>query len=321
MFNSYIDVLVIDDNEDFAKTCAKFIEKACNVKTHYTIYPENAEKIVKENLVKVIIFDQKMPKMTGVNLFKKLRTFDPHFKSILLTGEAALDEVTQVGFTELMVKDKDNHLLAFKILELLRIYYEDIIPINSQKPFYFKKIGLKHFVRYNIPYVYIVNDEFIKPESWDTEDEIRAGECKEIVIENQNVADKSFSESFKKSNDVNLNAQIGLTSFSDVKFSSAFANEIEKMTSYTQSNKLSQKKTWSISLPPEGNVAYERLETAPVYKKIRVFINTSFSWSQKSYMDSIDLFLPTNTIKGRIFRCYKDGTNEILDLQSYKKAK
>jgi len=324
MIGNSFEVLVIDDNESYAKIYASRIEKACKLKACYVVNPQDAESLLKSSPIKIIIFDQKMPVMTGTDLFVKLRHIDPFFKSILLTSEATpeqMAEALQLGFNELMIKDKDNHLLTFIVLNLLSKYHEERFAVKNRQPFHAEKIGgrlSKEYVRYSVATIHIVDNEYIAHDSWVVSDQIRAGESKEIVVEESVSVEDSISETL--SNGINWGATIGLPDLSIANFTSSFSKEIKKSLKkeHSQSIKINQKKTWSMSLPADGNVAYERLEIAPIFQKARIFIETSFTWTTKTYVDSIELCLPTTAVKGRIFRCYKDSSSETLDLQTYR---
>ena len=318
------EILVVDDSESFARVCASSIEKACNLRTLYATTPQAAESLLKDNRIKVIIFDQKMPIMTGTELYKRLRKIDPYFKSMLLSNEASPEEFTyalQLGFNELLVKDK--HLLHLKILDLVSEYHRAMISSNLSDFFYSAKIGgifSREIIQYSVVSVQIIDSEHIADDSWVVSDEIRAGESKEISVKEELSITSHLSESLEEAFNVDWVSKIGLPASDIAKFSVAFSNEVKKMVSSdkTQSIKINKKSTWSRSLPADGDIAYERLELAPIYQKARIFIKTSFSWSSKTYLDFVEQCLPTSAIKGRIFRCFKDGNNETLDLQTYR---
>jgi len=221
--------------------------------------------------------------------------------------------------------DSDNHLLTFTILDLVLKYNEEIFSVNSQKTFYSTRIGgrfSKQFVNYYIVSVEVNNADDLSEISWVVRDEIRAGESKQIEIEEEFFESFDFEESFKINNKLYWATQIGVPAFSIGEFKTAFSTEVEQYVKagFTKSKKSTQKSTWSISLPADGAVVYERYEITPEYRKARIFINTSFSWSQKKYIDCVVLRLPTGAVKGRIYQCYKDGHKEIHDLDSYRIA-
>jgi|GEM_PF-1843201 len=328
MLDTPIEVLVIDDSETYAKSTARLIEKACMVKTQHVTDPHIAKALLKNNPIKVIIFDQKMPMMTGTDLYKELRKIDRQFKAILLTAQADREELvdaTHMGFSYIMLKDRDAHSLSINVLDLIFEYNNEKFAISSGEPFYTVHVGgrfSKRLIQYYITSIQTEVDESV--DDWHVRDEmrdvIRAGESKEIVEENEISETISFSKSFKNNNAVNWSAQIGLPVRSVQGFQSALSSEMEQhfKEDHEITKKEKNKTTQSISLPVDGEVLYVRYETAHEYKKARVFIRTSFSWLEKEYTDCVILRLPTGAIKRRIFRCYKDGRHEIIDLTSYK---
>ena len=74
--------------------------------------------------VGVFIIDYRLPKMDGVELFKKLREQFPVAKFILITGEMSYDMVEktrQIGVDALMLKPFDARILEDNISGLLSI--------------------------------------------------------------------------------------------------------------------------------------------------------------------------------------------------------
>jgi len=84
-------LLIIDDEESITKTIAR------QFRNKYQVYTANsgekAIEILKENNVEVIISDQRMPGMTGVNLFSKIKDIYPDALRLILTGYADIDAV------------------------------------------------------------------------------------------------------------------------------------------------------------------------------------------------------------------------------------
>lgn len=86
-----IDVLYIDDE------IANLQSFKATFRREYHIYTaqsaSEAKKILSENLIHVIISDQRMPEMTGVEFFSSIIDKYPDPIRILLTGYADIDAV------------------------------------------------------------------------------------------------------------------------------------------------------------------------------------------------------------------------------------
>ena len=85
-------ILFIDDEEKTVKNFKKFFENEFNViatTNHEEILDQINKKAVK---IAVIISDQRMPKISGVDLLKKIKEKNPNIIRILSTAYADLQD-------------------------------------------------------------------------------------------------------------------------------------------------------------------------------------------------------------------------------------
>lgn len=86
-----ISVLYVDDEEN------NLISFKATFRLKYTVYTalngDQALQLVKEKPIDVIITDQRMPQMTGVELLEKIIKINPEPVRILLTGYADMSAV------------------------------------------------------------------------------------------------------------------------------------------------------------------------------------------------------------------------------------
>jgi serine/threonine-protein kinase len=86
--SSKATVLFVDDEENIVTTLRALCKSRFNVLTATS--GAQALEIVRHNFVHVIVSDQRMPNMTGVELLRKVRESSPNTVRILLTGYADL---------------------------------------------------------------------------------------------------------------------------------------------------------------------------------------------------------------------------------------
>ncbi len=88
-----ITVLYVDDEEN------NLISFKATFRTKYTVYTAlsgtDALQIVKEKPIDVIITDQRMPQMTGVEFLEEVIRINPDPMRILLTGYADMSAVVE----------------------------------------------------------------------------------------------------------------------------------------------------------------------------------------------------------------------------------
>jgi DNA-binding NtrC family response regulator len=86
--SSKATVLFVDDEENIVTT----LKALC--KNRFTVYTATsgarALEIIKSNAIHVIVSDQRMPEMQGIELLREVRQLSPHTMRIMLTGYADL---------------------------------------------------------------------------------------------------------------------------------------------------------------------------------------------------------------------------------------
>ena len=85
-----INVLYLDDE---AHNLTAFRAARRDFQVHVTTEPTDAVRILKEHPIEVIISDQKMPKLSGVEFFELIAPDYPDPVRMLLTGHADIDAV------------------------------------------------------------------------------------------------------------------------------------------------------------------------------------------------------------------------------------
>ncbi len=127
-----IRVLIVDDEEQFAYNLS-LILKYRNFEVATAFDGFQALNVLKSGKnFDVIILDDKMPKMNGVDAIKKIKTVDPDTEIILMTGHAGLDtgiRAIHEGAFDYMMKPCDMEELVEKIkkaCEVGRIKHESI---------------------------------------------------------------------------------------------------------------------------------------------------------------------------------------------------
>jgi len=84
-------ILIVDDEKDNLEALHRLIRRDYEVVTMAS--PVEALKAIQKREFHVIISDQRMPEMTGVDLLEKSKTISPRSVRILLTGYTDLDSV------------------------------------------------------------------------------------------------------------------------------------------------------------------------------------------------------------------------------------
>jgi response regulator RpfG family c-di-GMP phosphodiesterase len=93
MTNERINILYVDDEQNNLMSFKASFRLKYNVFT--AISGDEAIKMLKENNIEIIITDQRMPNMTGVEFLEMVLQINPDPMRILLTGYADLNAVIE----------------------------------------------------------------------------------------------------------------------------------------------------------------------------------------------------------------------------------
>jgi len=86
-----LGLLIVDDERGIVDTLAESFKGLMTVYTAYS--GEEALRIFREKDIHVVLSDQRMPEMTGVELFAKIKEINPTPIRILLTGYSDINVV------------------------------------------------------------------------------------------------------------------------------------------------------------------------------------------------------------------------------------
>jgi len=87
------NILIVDDSMDILNSLKRVLDGIDNVTTFKAVGAQEALKILDKNSINLIISDQKMPDMSGVELFKISKSKYPEAARILLTAFSDVEEI------------------------------------------------------------------------------------------------------------------------------------------------------------------------------------------------------------------------------------
>lgn len=118
-------LLLVDDEEDIGAALTRLLRR-----DGYRILRAKSGKeglaLLAQNEVGVIVSDQRMPEMTGVEFLTQVRELYPHTVRIVLSGYADLDSVKDAinhgAVYKFLTKPWDNEMLCANVYEAFRHY-------------------------------------------------------------------------------------------------------------------------------------------------------------------------------------------------------
>jgi two-component system response regulator (stage 0 sporulation protein F) len=116
-------VLLVDDDVDIR---SRFYEVFSSLGYSVTCVPAGAEALIRlsEERPDIIILDEEMPELGGIDTARKIREFDKDIKIIILSEKDLAEDKEKIAkslnIREIIKKDFSTHFMMKKILEILK---------------------------------------------------------------------------------------------------------------------------------------------------------------------------------------------------------
>lgn len=214
-----MNVLIVDDSEEFARSAAELVAAVVGLEVGYTTDPEDAVQKVLHNSVSVVVLDQRMPVLSGTELFIKLHAVDTGLRAIMLTGEAGAPEVGQalrLGYQEYL--DKGN--VAQLPLRVQAQYLQWLIKSHegeiARGEVVWPPRHLRWITRARVR-VLSVTSLGLKPPAksdWDTSVQLNAGQEQEFTYQVSKTRSISLELDSRKTLEKSLNTNLRISSVS-----------------------------------------------------------------------------------------------------------
>ncbi len=131
-----INVLYIDDEIDNLNSFKATFRRNFNIVTSDS--PDEALTLLERDEIHVILSDQRMPKMTGIEFFEKIQVTHPEPIRILITGytdiNAVIDAINRGQVYKYLTKpwiEDDVKIFVEKAYEVYRLRKENIELTNK----------------------------------------------------------------------------------------------------------------------------------------------------------------------------------------------
>lgn len=261
------DVLVVDDVAQAAEDYGRLIQARTGFKVIWTSLPEEAEELVRQSDIKVVVLDQVMP-VRGTELMQLLKKINPQLKTMMLTGEASGKEIGQainLNFDKYLDKADVKELPGY-----VRSLYTDY-----QCEFYenLTKLAPK-FLRITWKGIYyllskeIINSSYADERQTRTLLNVFAGEEQERVTENV-VAEEVIYDTTEEVN-VGFDLNVNPTRFPIIKAAYRNILNLKKSIRTTKSSKEITK--YKLPEKLEETISHRIIECTPVYEVYKVVL-------------------------------------------------
>jgi signal transduction histidine kinase len=146
--NEKISILYLDDEEPNLSAFKATFRRTHNVRT--TNSAEEAYALIEEEEPHIIIADQRMPKISGVEFFQKICKSHPDPQRILLTAytssQTVIDAVNKGHINKYLVKPWDREMMESTLNSVYRVYKDKVELKRKNEELYRINSELNRFV-------------------------------------------------------------------------------------------------------------------------------------------------------------------------------
>lgn len=316
------EILVVDDDKEAAQAFAELIQSRLRICTLSESDTDVVIDLVRKYCFKVIVLDQRMPKMSGTDLYRSIKKINPHIKAIMITGEAdrreVADAMEHLGYVGFIEKNELENLHS-KVIQAYAKYESDL-PSN-EKPIslsVYNPLKTRLFTkRYEIASIHVVHEDFVFTDKWQTYRTLEASE-EEIEDVIQFESELLIHEERMVSEKARLSGHF--------KWLPSFKNELDMAIEKTfgSSTKNNHKRSRKIKTRhklqdsvEEGKTAVKKVfEHSPVYTEYEILIKCVCRLCGHSDIYPITVYRRQPKVATRICIYYTDKTNSVIDTGS-----
>lgn len=316
------EILVVDDDLEAASAFADLLIAKIKIGTIAESDPDMALQHVRQNDIKVVVLDQRMPKISGTDLYRKILKENPFIKAVMLTGEADREEVAeamgQLRYAAYLEKrDLDN--LHKKVI-LAYAHYEKEIQLQKNEKCH-KKLWILnprknrfYTQRLDILSIECINEIVTFPSNWTTTFELNADECeKEDVYEFEDEIIVSTGTDVHTSTKFSGALSILPTFKSEIDTAITETFNLNRRLKKRMSKKVINKYRLQEHAESGKTVVKKIFESCPVYSEYHVLIRKVCRFCKSVHIMPMTVYKRQHKEATRVCIYYTDGSKNQIE--------
>jgi CheY-like chemotaxis protein len=313
------EVLFVDDDLETAKEYAELVHNYTRLKVMACSSKKEALEATRRNPIAICVLDQRMPEVSGTDLYRSLQEINPRIRAIMLSGEADSSEIgaaMNLRYSKYLHKSEFRQLPAVVLREFAR-YQSEVARDTAFKRTYLFSVryvwGLRGSTEYWLEAYFIESEDFIPEQFWKLADQINSGERKRIT------------EKIELSSELRFETTIETEVSASGEFGSEVTTQLKAKLETTLKERISLgnvlKKHFSrenvrdILLPKEPSNPHElhvksrSFYWSPVYRKIECHISKLMRPMNERTSYNVTILQPTTKIATKQLDTLSDGTS------------
>lgn len=314
------EVIVIDDNPDFAQSAAELIQAKYGLNCISLSGKNDVLTTLQHNIIKVVVIDQVMPEIKGTELFQEIKKVSSKTKAIMLTGEATSEELGKamnIGFSSYLNKKEITKLPEAVFKQYVEYECNDSKSINKEL-FVERRLFILPIISYSLISVDKINNNYVFEDSWKTATTIHAGEEQEIEFtvefEDAIIITEEYENKIK--GELDINSKSHMTTLKSI-INSELNKKYSIQHSASKKENHKNKRKWSLPKEPDDtatlHIVKRDIENAPIYNEYRIIIKKECRVCRSSQIFPLTIFKQTNKIRTRQVDYYSNETKKVTE--------
>jgi CheY-like chemotaxis protein len=286
-------LLFVDDDLETLKEYAETVSTFTKLRAFICSSKTDALEAVGKYPIAVAVLDQKMPEITGTELYKELLKINPNLRAIMLSGEANESEIgdaMELHFSRYLHKSKVRELPAIVLTEFVKFQAQAVKAMEFERIYLFTVkhwFGLRGSTDFYLESIVVEDEEFVPSDSWKLLDQVNCGQKKRITEKVELSSELRFVSDLET--EISANMEIAFEAAAKIK--GKLGSVLRTKTSFSDSLKqtMSRETVQEIALPEEPqnpgtrHVKSRSFYWAPVYRKIHCHMSKHMKlWTKLS---------------------------------------
>jgi CheY-like chemotaxis protein len=312
------EILFVDDDLVTAKEYAELVAGFTKLKPYVCSTKKEALSAAGTFPIVIAVLDQRMPEISGTELYRQLLKINPRMRGIMLSGEANPAEIgtaMNLHYSVYLHKSDFRQLPAVVLKEFAKIQVEKIHDSKFERTYLFSVrhwFGIRGSTEFWLEAFFVEDENFVAPDSWRLADQINSGEKKQIKEKIELSNELKFERSLET--EISANAEVAWKAFTQIQGKLGTVLKDKSNLSNVLKNSITKENTRDILLPEEPKNPSEfhtrsrAFYWAPVYRKIQCHIVKEVRPMNERNALLITTLQPTGKIATKQKDTLSDGT-------------